>query len=141
MSQSPPLGNCLYCNEPITEYKPKIANIYCDATCSKPMVRNMHGKKGKGGYQYDTVGKVLRTVKEIGPATANEIANETHKRFKLLSQLSSHRIKGIFLKCKPECYDVYHDSLQPNVKNQPRYYEVIQGNCIQDWVKEKYLNR
>mgnify|MGYP001399212953 CR=1 FL=1 len=141
MSQEPQLGQCLFCDAQITEYKAKCANLYCDNECAAPMMRNMNGKKGKGGYQFDTVGKVMRTVKEIGPATASEIANEYHKRYKSLAQLSAHRIRGIFLKCKPECYDVFYESLTVAKKNQPRFYEVITGNCLQDWVKEKYFNR
>ena len=139
---------CLYCDTAILEERRDCANVYCNIDCSSFACRNAHGGN-KRGFQYDTIAKVLRTVLELGPSTANTIANETQKRFKVLGSLSSHRIRGIFLHCKPECYDSYRDTDSPyqaigskiGGNSNPLYYEVVSGNCIKDWVKDKYLDR
>jgi hypothetical protein len=138
--------HCLYCDTPLPEKQRDCVNVYCDIDCSSFACRNAHGGN-KRGFQYDTIAKVLRTVSEIGPATANEIANETQKRFKILGSISARRIRGIFLHCNPECYESYHNTTTQAIGSkissgaQPLYYEVVSGNCIKDWVKDKYLNR
>ena len=133
---------CLWCNEPLTSKEVEHrGNYFCDKKCYLTSARSIRmglarrSSGGKSGIQPMLLGLCLKTLEQHpGGLMLKDVIAITHHDYsdyaKLLNAAKLHHYFRIYL--KPS---VYTKTVHRNLTT----YYLIEGSCLKDWLRPKYI--
>ena len=141
LGASPPTRNCLWDNTSFEAKYPRKDSLYCSAAHTKlgktTLKWNLAGRSGRSGISGDTLGKMMRVLKDKGAGigyTSGGWLEALHDTYKV----SSRRLhpSGVARLMKIYLRD---DVLEVTKEKGKTVYKWKKGNSLKDWLKPKYV--